>query len=177
MKTLLRNLIYVFLNHVVNCIPIWTVRKYIYLFMGMKIGKHSRINMKCVIMSPWRIMIGEQVMINEFCIIDGRGKLIIGSKVHISMHSIIYTASHKTDSDSFEYYAKPTAIEDNVWLGARSIVLPGSVLKKGSVIAAGSSFTGVAEENGIYSGVPAVYKRKREISEHYNCNTESYYFL
>ena len=72
-KTAIRDLLYVFTNYIVAYIPIWTLRKLLYIVLGMKIGKGSRICMKCVIMSPWKIQVGRNTMINEYCIIDGRG--------------------------------------------------------------------------------------------------------
>lgn len=71
------NLIYIFVNYFVNYIPVWTIRKLIYRCVGMKIGKGTRINMRCVILAPWKIRIGENTMINEYTLLDGRGGLIL----------------------------------------------------------------------------------------------------
>jgi acetyltransferase-like isoleucine patch superfamily enzyme len=149
LKEIVIDLVYVLLNYLV-------------------IGKGSRLSMKVIVFSPWRIKIGEKTMINEYSVLDGRGYLEIGDNVSISMFSIIYSASHKAHSDSLEYFKAKITICDDVWMGARSIVLPGSTLSKGTILAAGSSFTGTTDENGIYAGVPATFKKTRSISNDYH---------
>lgn len=70
---MLSNLVYIFCNYFVAYIPCWTVRKFFYRCLGMKLGRGTRINMRCVIMTPWKIKIGENTMINEYALIDGGG--------------------------------------------------------------------------------------------------------
>ena len=52
LKSLVRDCIYLFVNYFIAYIPVWHLRKLLYLALGMKIGKGSRICMKCTIMSP-----------------------------------------------------------------------------------------------------------------------------
>lgn len=126
----------------------------------MKIGRRSRINMKCTVISPWNIRIGDNTAVNEFVTLDGRGGLRIGNNCSISIYSILFTASHHINSDSFEYYKKTTSIGDGVWIGARAVIMAGTIIKKGVVIGANSTTSGnvVYEENGVYVGVPAEFK-------------------
>lgn len=113
--------------------------------------------MKCFIFDPWNIKIGKGTIINEFSLLDGRGGLKIGDNCSISMYSIIYTASHKTHSESFEYYERSTVLKDGVWIGARAIILPGATLENYCVIGAGSVARAEEfSEKSIYMGVPAV---------------------
>ncbi|MDR1481682.1 MAG: hypothetical protein LBI74_03560 [Synergistaceae bacterium] len=175
-KKIVTGLGYVFLNYFVNCIPAYWIRRLFYQLAGMKIGKGSRLAMKVIVFYPWKIRIGENTMINEYTVLDGRGHLEIGDNVSISMFSIIYSASHKTHSDTLEYFKAQVTICDNVWVGARGIVLPGSTLSKGTILAAGSSFTGTTDENGIYAGIPATFRKKRNISDAYHLDKHSYFF-
>ena len=46
-------------------------------------------------------------------------------------------------------------IEDAVWIGSNSIILPGALIRKGCVIAAGSVVKGETRPNCIYAGNPA----------------------
>lgn len=81
------------------------------------------------------------------------------------MFSIIYLASHNTDSEKFEYYEQQTIINDNCWIGARTIILAGSIVSSGCIIGANSLF-GLknCEENCVYGGSPAKIIKKRNIS-------------
>lgn len=141
----------------------------------MHIGRGSRICMKTIVMSPWKISIGDNTMINEFVLLDGRGGLTIGSNTSISMWAIIYSASHAAGSQDFMYYSKPTVIGDCCWIGTRSIIMPGSVFSDGSILSVNSSFKGTSQNFGIYNGNPAVLVRERGINSKYLLNNENFF--
>jgi acetyltransferase-like isoleucine patch superfamily enzyme len=56
----------------------------------------------------------------------------------------------------------PIIIEDEVWIGARSVVLSGVCIGKGAVIAAGSVVTKDIPAEAIAAGSPARVLRFRE---------------
>lgn len=166
---------YVLLNYIVNHIPCWTIRKLFYSLSGIKIGKNTRIHMGTKVLNPNRIEIGENCIINEMCFLDGRGYLTIGDNVSLSIYTMILTASHDKNSSSFAYYSKPVKIGNNVWTGARALILEGSDLKRGSIIGAGSVFRGIAEENSLYAGVPAKRCGNRNLTEYYTLNFKPFF--
>lgn len=158
---------YVFINRILTNFPSWRVRRFFFRRFGMKVGLNSRIGIGTVIVQPESITIGNNTYINEFCHLDGRGGLIIGDNVSISIYSRIITASHRANSDSFEYYDAQTIIEDHVWLGCNAIVLDGSFLGEYSVVGAGCVIKGNTEPYGIYIGNPAQKKKIRQIETNY----------
>ncbi len=54
-----------------------------------------------------------------------RGGLRIGDDCSVSTESIIYTASHNTNSEKFQYYEQEMELGNGVWIGARSAILLG----------------------------------------------------
>jgi len=56
---------------------------------------------------------------------------------------------------------EPIIIEDDVWLGARVIILPGVKIGKGSIIAANSVVTKDVSPYTIIGGNPAVFIKSR----------------
>ena len=159
---------HIILNYFVANIPFWTIRRFFYRLFGMKIGKKSRILMKCFVQAPNQIEIGEGTVINEFCYLDGRGGLSIGKNVNISIYSMIITASHDRKSASFAYRTDNVEIGDNVWLGSRAIVLDGSRILDRAIIGAGCVFKGTAHEDTIYVGNPAIEIGNRELQGVYS---------
>lgn len=159
---------YFFMNSIVARIPIWHVRKFLYQCAGMKIGR-SHILMY-VITDGWKhIEIGDGVCINSYCHIDGRGGIKIHDNVSISVYTKILSASHDKDSGEFAYIEKSVEIEDNVWTGINSVILPGTTMRHGSILAAGSVAIGkVYEECGVYSGVPAIKIANRKLTKDYD---------
>ncbi len=166
---------YIFLNYFVASIPCWWIRRLFYVLHGMKLGRRSRINMKCIIYAPWKINIGNNTIINEHSLLDGRGGLSIGDNVAISMYSILYTASHYSWSPEFEYYTKKTEIEDNCWIGTRAIIHAGSTMHKNSILSAGSVLKGEAQKDMIYEGVPAIAKKKRTVNGDFEIKTTMFF--
>ncbi len=55
----------------------------------------------------------------------------------------------------------PVRLEDDVWLGARVVVLPGVVMGAGSIAAAGAVVTRSVEPMTIMAGAPARKVGKR----------------
>lgn len=174
-RNLARDILYILLNYFVAYIPCWHIRKIVYFICGMRIGKGSRIQMRCTVMTPWRISIGQNSIINEWTLLDGRGGLTVGDSVSISSFALIYTGTHKSYSPEFEYIDKPVVIKDCCWVGARSVIMPGSILENGTIISVNGVFKGHSEKMGIYSGIPAKLERYRLLEEKYTLNNE-YFF-
>ena len=78
----------------------------------------------------------------------------------------IVDSSHGTKLDSTmnsqPNKTSPIIIEDDVWIGANSTILPGVKIGKGSIVAAGSVVTTDVPENNLYGGVPAKFLKHRE---------------
>ena len=56
---------------------------------------------------------------------------------------------------------KPIKIGNDVWIGAKAIILPGVTIGDGCVIAAGSVVTKCIEPYSIVAGNPAIMVRRR----------------
>lgn len=165
----------VFANYFVNHIPFWTIRKFFYILMGMKIGKDARIAMGTVVSKPRWIEIGQRTVINRDCHLDGRGRLIIGDDVTISAYSIIITEAHLPDSGTFDTKIESVVIKDRAWLGMRAMVLNGSVVEENAIIGAGCVFKGCCEKDDIMVGNPARCIRKRKLEKEYRKNYKAFF--
>jgi maltose O-acetyltransferase len=87
------------------------------------------------------LKIGEECLFNIGCVFDVADTITIGDRVGIGHQVLIMTGSHKIgtrERRSGELITAPVVIEDGVWIGARSIILPGVTIGAGAVIGAGS---------------------------------------
>lgn len=114
----------------------------------------------------YNITIGSRFYANRNLTILDCAKVTIGNNVLIGPGCILATGSHPLDSavrsQGLEY-ARDIVIEDDVWLGAGVIVLPGVTIKKGSVIGAGSVVTKDIPEAVVAYGNPCrVIKKVNE---------------
>lgn len=87
------------------------------------------------------------------------GEIIIGNNVLIGPNSVLRASDHKFDRGQIIKYQGHSSgtiiIEDDVWLGANVVVLRNVIIRKGSVIGAGSVVTRDTEEYSINVGIPA----------------------
>ena len=101
------------------------------------------------------VTVGESSNINTGVVLDGRGGLEIGSKVNISPEALILTAEHDPGSPDFAGVESGVVIGDRVWIAARAMILPGSRVGDGAVVAAGAVVRGEVEPWSIVAGNPA----------------------
>lgn len=166
---------YILLNRLINHIPSWTIRRYLYKRFGMHLEEKVRIGIGTIVLNPKGIYVGKRSVINEDCFLDGRGILRIGHDVSISAYSKILSASHRENSEDFQYFMNRTTIGNCTWLGTGAIVLDGSQVRDCAVIGAGAVFKGIAEEGGIFIGNPAKCIKKRRLKKNYQLEYKSYF--
>jgi acetyltransferase-like isoleucine patch superfamily enzyme len=88
--------------------------------------------------------------------------ITIGRNVSIGPYATLYTATHAIGYGSrrmqFGVVARPIRIEDGVWVGMGSLILPGVTLGRGSVVSAGSVVTENVPPNCLVAGNPATVR-------------------
>lgn len=120
-------------------------------------GHNVNINKRADI--GYELSIGNNSGVGRDSIIQG--EVIIKDGVMIGPRCIIYTRNHRFDDIHIPMFkqgfseTKPVTIEDDVWIGARVIILPGVTVGKGSIVGAGSVVTKDVPEYAIVAGNPA----------------------
>lgn len=95
------------------------------------------------------------------------GAVRIGNDVMMGPEVMIYTRNHRSDRTDVPMIRqgvteeKEVVIEDDVWIGARAIILPGVLVGKGSIVAAGAVVAKDVPRYSIVGGVPARVIRSR----------------
>lgn len=112
----------------------------------IRIGKNVGISQSALV-SHCSIVIGDNVDI-------GGGTLIFTS----DFHSLDYKIRMSKDDQKCKVNS-PVIIEDNVFIGARSIILKGVTIGRNSIVGAGSVVTKSILSNQIWGGNPAKFLR------------------
>lgn len=138
---------------------------------GVRIGDNVEVGCD-ICVDGGNVVIGNNTTIRHYSEINCTVGVTIGNDVIISNNCIIYdNNSHPTNpqkriimTQSGFYgdlwrckYAdsKPVIIEDNVWIGQRSMILKGVTIGKGSVVAANSVVTKDVPQYSLVAGNPA----------------------
>ena len=119
----------------------------IYYPRNVKLGFNVMMNRGVYIVAPAPVTIGDNVLIGPYTVINS------GSHHYSDPNKLIRDQGHKL---------APIVIEDDVWIGAHATILPGIVLKRGAVVAAGAVVTATVEAFTVVAGVPAKLIRRRE---------------
>ena len=128
------------------------------------VDKTANIERGADITSP-HISLGARSGIGIDCWVQG--PLTIGSDVMMGPQCRIYTRNHANAdttrpmlSQGFEP-ARHVTIEDDVWIGARVMIMPGTTVGRSSIIAAGAVVTKDVPPHSVVGGVPARVIRRR----------------
>jgi acetyltransferase-like isoleucine patch superfamily enzyme len=83
-------------------------------------------------------------------------KIILGENVFIAPNVGLITANHDLKNPKEHQKGANIEINDNCWIGMNSVLMPGTILGKNTIVGAGSVVTKSFEEgNIVIGGVPA----------------------
>lgn len=131
-------------------------------------GQGVNVESGATLESPWTISIGSRSGIGVDAFI-GIGTQI-GSNVMMGPEVLIYATNHRTSRTDVPMNeqgfteASPVVIGDDVWIGARVIILPGVAVGPGSILGAGAVIAKDVPPGAVVVGNPGRVVRRRERS-------------
>lgn len=126
----------------------------IYFGKGIHIRKGATI-----ISDGGNIIIDDGVFMNSNCNITSMSKIHIKNNVSIGPNVCIFDHDHDYINKG-KFLCDEIVIENNVWIGANSVILKGTTIGENCVIGAGSVIKGTIKPNTI------VYNRIENIERH-----------
>lgn len=159
--------------------PRWFIRLLAPLYQHR--GKHAVIHRSVRMDTPpyRKFYLGNYSVVESFaCINNAVGDVIIGDHTRIGLHNTIIgpvtigshvnlaqgitiTALNHNFSDAEKRIDEqgvnttPVVIEDDIWIGANAVILPGVTIGQHSVVAAGAIVTKDVPPHSLVAGVPA----------------------
>lgn len=116
---------------------------------GVNVGRGCRV----------RVGPGGTLEIGRGSYLNEESRIYAGSRVTIGRNCAISWEVQIFDDDGHgpgePPYARPIVIEDDVWIGARAMILKGVTIGAGSAVAAGAVVTRSCPPNSLIGGVPA----------------------
>ena len=114
------------------------------------------------------IVIGSNSYINSGCVLYIGNGIVIGNNVSIAANCVLAPTNHEFENRNMLHQMqgfRPSRggirIEDDVWIGATSVLLDGATLEVGCVVGACSLVRGSTDPYGIYAGNPLVKRGER----------------
>ncbi len=109
----------------------------------------------------YNIFLGENFFANHHCVMLDAAPIHIGSNVLFGPAVHLYTTTHPLDAaeraSGLQLCAAIT-IEDDVWIGGNTVVMPGVTIGRGAVVGAGSVVTKSIPAGVVAFGNPCLVK-------------------
>ena len=112
------------------------------------IGKHCYINANCTLYSGSGIRMGDYVLVGPGCSIVPANHAIDRTDIEIRKQGFMPSRGG-------------VVIENDVWIGANCVLLDGTYIESGAVIAAGSVVSGRVGARAVWGGCPLRILRSR----------------
>lgn len=107
------------------------------------------------------VQIGQRCFVNSGCVIYFGNGIVIGNYVSIGANCVLAPTNHEFKDrgkpiqlQGFRESKGGIVIEDDVWIGAGSVVLDGAIIRKGAIVGAMSLVRGEVSEFTIVGGNP-----------------------
>lgn len=133
-------------------------------FLG-RCGAGVMIDHRVYFKYPRLVQLGDDVSINRgvefYPGFMQRATITIGDRVRLAPNVRLHAAGHDPDHPELADTAQPIRIDDDAWVGAAAIILPGVTVGRGAVVAAGAVVSEDVAPGAIVAGVPARTLRHR----------------
>lgn len=164
--------IYKIYSFLINCLHVflnitpYPIRGWVFKLIIGRVGRGVLIDYGCFVRYPWKLYLGNNVSINRGCSLFSSslpdvGRIFIGSNVALGPGVCIFAAAHDYTLLDLPDIAADVIIDDWVWIGGNSTILPGVRLGEGAVIGAGSVVAADIPAYSVAVGVPAKVIKQR----------------
>ncbi len=133
----------------------------------VKIGEKATLyhNTVLEISETSRLTIGDYFTLSYGAILSCQYSITIGNHVMIGEYSSLRDTTHIYSDPAIPFSqqqdeARAIVIGNNVWIGRNCLLLPGTEIEDGVIVAAHSVVKGRLETNSMYGGVPAKFIKR-----------------
>lgn len=142
--------------------PVSRIKLLLLRWFGARIGKGVVVKPHVRIKNPWRLTVGDHCWIGQNVWIDNIEDVTIGDHVCVSQLVYFCTGSHDHQKTTFDLVARPIAVGNGAWVGARATLLGGVEVGANAIVAAGSVVNRSVQDCEFVGGVPAKVIGERE---------------
>jgi len=128
----------------------------------MHISGNPRIHPTASIRCGESISLGKNSHINAFCCVwaSPNSRIILGENLLMGPGCKLFSSNHSTENINIPmnvqpYVQKDIIVGNDVWLGANSVILAGTTIGDGTIVAAGAVVTKDLPPYVIAAGIPA----------------------
>jgi acetyltransferase-like isoleucine patch superfamily enzyme len=146
--------------------PGFALRSLAYKVVFKRLGGFCWVQPGVTIVQANRLSVGKHFGCNTGTYINAIGGIDLGDYVLLGSNVTISSGMHPIEGRTPPIFARPSiakriVIEDDVWIGAGAVIMPGVTIRQGTVVGANAVVTKDTEPYGVYVGAPARRIRDR----------------
>tara|TARA_X000001036_G_scaffold86407_3_gene78455 strand:- start:4748 stop:6019 length:1272 start_codon:yes stop_codon:yes gene_type:complete len=127
----------------------------------MRLGHNARIRRSVKFDKPWNVSVGDLVIFGDDVIVHATKKVYVGDRSSISQYVMLLTECGDPNTSGETKRTGDVTIEQDCWVAADSVVMPGSHIEQGVVVGARGLVDGRLPQWMICTGEPAQARGER----------------
>lgn len=150
---------------IIRWLPKFTYPWYVFWLriFGCKVNGHVFVAPSCRIYAPWLLELNENSCLAPRSEVYNLGPVTIGRASTVAQYTYICNGSHDLLLPYSPLLVGDISIGDNVFIGAKALILPGVRIADGAVVGAGAVISKDVPPWTVVGGNPAKFIKKREI--------------
>ena len=132
---------------------------------GAKINGSPFVFPSSKIYAPWLLALGHKSCLGPHSEVYNLGPVILGERVTVSQYSYLCNGTHDFSLDNMPLMIGEMVIGNNVFIGAKSLLLPGINIGDYAIVGAGSVVVKDVDPWTVVGGNPAKFIKKRELKD------------
>lgn len=111
-------------------------RRSLLRFFGARIDPSAKVRRSACIRCPWNLTMRELAIVGDHAVLNCALPVTLGARSVVSQLAVVTTRVRDPRGGGRGYIDEPVRVEDDAWVAADTLVLPGSVISKGTVVGA-----------------------------------------
>lgn len=160
-KTLVWNVVYLLLFRP-TLKPLNPWRLFLLRLFGATIRGTPFVSESAIIKYPWYLTLEDRACLAPKSEVYNLAPITLKARCVVSQYTYLCAGTHDFDDPVQPLVVGPIVVGEDVFIGAKALILPGVVIGDGSVIAAGAVLTKDTPARTIWGGNPAKLIRSRD---------------
>jgi putative colanic acid biosynthesis acetyltransferase WcaF len=133
----------------------YSLRRAILSAFGARVAPSARFRRSARVERPWLLSAGDLTVIGDRAVFAGPEPIRVGRRCVVSQFALLLTETRDPGATGHPPRSAPITVEDDAWVAADALLLPGVTIGAGSVVGARSVVESSLPAWRICAGQPA----------------------
>ncbi len=130
---------------------------------GCHVTGRPFVDASAIVKYPWKLTLEDKACIGPHAELYNLGLVKLGRNAVVAQHAYLCGGTHNFTSEKMELMVGDIQIDEDAFVGAKAIVLPGVRVGVRAIVGAGSVVTKDVPDGQIWAGNPAKFVKPRQL--------------